>query len=90
MAYSITSTLGANLASVYSAGADLPVALGTVVRGSNGRNYVFAKASADIATATAVILTEPAMTIAAGAGAWTTRAGALKTGEAGWVEANAV
>lgn len=88
----ITPTLGVNLGAVYPSTDpfynDFP--LGTVVRAKNGRMYIFAQASAPIADNTAVILTEPAMTIAGGAGAWTTRAGAMATGDRAWVESNAI
>lgn len=48
--------------------------LGTVVHGSDGHDYCFVKASADIAAAsspgTQVTITEPAFTAAAGSGGW--------------------
>lgn len=65
-------------------------ALGTLVRGQNGRMYILAEATGIIADNTAVILTEPAMTIAAGAGAFTTRAGAMVATDRAWVESNAI
>lgn len=90
---SISPTLGVNLGAIYPPSDplynELP-SLGTVVRAKNGRMYILAQASAGIADNTAVILTEPAMTVAGGAGAWTTRSGALGTGDRAWVESNAV
>ena len=52
---------------------DPPVkqALGTVLTTDDGHDYILAKASAAIASAAVCILTEPAMTMATGAGAWT-------------------
>jgi hypothetical protein len=52
--------------------------------------YIFVQASGTIANDTAVVLTEPAMTVAAGAGAYTTRSGALTVGQRAWVESNAI
>ncbi|MFG1340373.1 hypothetical protein [Xanthobacter autotrophicus] len=86
----ISPTLGVNLDAVYAATDALPLPLGTVVRGRNGRMYIFVQASAGIANDTAVVLTEPAMTVAGGAGAYTTRSGALTTGQRAWVESNAI
>lgn len=45
--------------------------LGTVMQAVDGHTYIFAQASAAIASAAVCILTEPAMTMATGAGAWT-------------------
>jgi hypothetical protein len=68
-----------------------PFALGTRMRGRNGRDFVFASATGAIANAAAVILTEPAMTVASGAGAWTNRSGlALVAGDHAWFEKNTI
>lgn len=45
--------------------------LGTKMTAVDGHEYIFAQASAAIASAAVCILTEPAMTMATGAGAWT-------------------
>lgn len=45
--------------------------LGSVVKASDGHDYIYAKASAAIASGAVTVLTEPAMTMATGAGAWT-------------------
>lgn len=45
--------------------------LGATVMGVDGHEYIFAQASAAIASAAVCILTEPAMTMATGAGLWT-------------------
>lgn len=86
----ISPTLGVDIDKVYATSEALPLPLGTVVRAANGRMYILAQASGTIANDTAVVLTEPAMTIAAGAGAWTTRAGAMTSGQRAWVESNAI
>lgn len=44
---------------------------GSKLLNSDGHEYIFAQASAAIASGAVVILTEPAMTMATGAGAWT-------------------
>jgi len=69
---------------------------GTIVRAMNGKNYMFVQASAGIADDTAAIVTvggtpaAPTFTAAGGAGAWTTRSGAVTTGQRFWIEANAI
>lgn len=45
--------------------------LGTLVQAVDGHTYIFAQASAAIASGAVTVLTEPAMTMATGAGAWT-------------------
>jgi hypothetical protein len=45
--------------------------IGTQVVGNDGHQYVYVRASAAIASGATVILTEPAFTIATGAGAFT-------------------
>lgn len=81
MAINITPSLGPNLSTNDGLVGTLPYwdsnstvpspALGTVVKGSDGHDYVFAQASAAVATNTVVILTEATWTFATGAGAWT-------------------
>ena len=88
----ITPSLGIDTAGVYTSGdynySRIP--LGTTVRAQNGRMYIYAQASGTVANDTAVVLTEPAMTFAAGAGAFTTRAGAVVSGNRCWIESNAI
>lgn len=86
----VSPTLGIDHSVVYASTDALPVPLGTVTRAANGRRYILAAASGTIANDTAVVLTEPAMTVAAGAGSWTTRSGALVSGQRAWVESNAI
>lgn len=45
--------------------------LGTTVVGNDGHSYVFVKTVGSIASGATVVLTEPAMTVATGAGAFT-------------------
>lgn len=86
----VSPVLGIDHSVVYASTDTLPVPLGTVTRAANGRMYVLAQASGNVAIDTAVVLTEPAMTVAAGAGAYTTRSGALVSGQRAWVESNAI
>ena len=68
-----------------------PFAVGTRMRGRNGRDFVFASATGAVANNAAVVLTEPAMTVATGAGGWTNRTGlALVSGDFAWFEKNAI
>lgn len=73
MVLSVTPTLGAGIGAIYNTlNPPKHVALGHVCKGDDGHDYVFAQASGVIAAGpTVVILTEPAMTAATGAGAWT-------------------
>ena len=66
--------------------------LGTRLRARNGRDYIFVEGSTVIADATAVVLTEPGMTVAAGAGSWTTRSGSSTPSGTWrcWVEKNSI
>lgn len=68
------------------------IPLGTVVRAKNGRMYCFVETSAvSIADDTAVVVTEPGFTVAAGAGAFTNRGGATPAAVTRiWVESNAI
>ena len=60
--------------------------LGTVVVGADGHDYVYAQATGVVAIGpTVVVLTEPAMTVATGAGAWTyTGTVALAAADRAW------
>lgn len=56
----------------YDSGRTVPSPqLGTLFQAVDGHTYIFAQASAAIASGAVTILTEPAMTMATGAGAWT-------------------
>jgi hypothetical protein len=89
MPISATPVLGAGLNNIIRAGELAPkqAVLGTVVKGDDGFDYVFAQASAAIAGTgnVVVILTTPANTVATGAGAWTwVPAIALAIGDRAW------
>ena len=62
---------------------------GTVVRGSDAHDWIYAQASGAIADDTVCALTEPAMTMATGAGDWTNRNGALTSGQYTWFQKTA-
>lgn len=67
-------------------------ALGTRVVADDGHVYLLAKntSGSSIASATAVVLTEPGMTIAAGAGAWKTQGAAVPDGNYAWIKRTAI
>lgn len=107
MAFSITPSLGVDLSndgalSGASPSVSLPYwsalsgvispKLGTVIFADDGHEYVLAQASAAVATNVAVILTEPAMTFATGAGAWTspTITGGVASGSYAWLQKTAI
>jgi hypothetical protein len=60
------------------------IALGTIITADDGHDYVYAQASGAIANAAVAILTEPAMTMATGAGAWTNNNAALIALDRAW------
>jgi hypothetical protein len=84
--------IGVNTADIWSstdAGyTQLP--LGSVTVGANGHKYILVQASAGIATGDStpvvVIVTEPGLTAATGAGAYQHRGVAVTTGQRFWVE----
>lgn len=99
MTFNITPSLGADLENVtgavpyYDGNSGVPSPqLGTVVKGADGHDYVLAQASADVASAAVVVLTEPAMTFATGSGAWTapTVTGGIKSGGYAWLKKTAI
>lgn len=74
-AFNIGHLVGVDVQKNYGALTDPPqigIALGTTTYGSDGHEYMFVKSNGTIAASTVVVLTEPAMTVAAGAGSWTT------------------
>lgn len=66
------------------------VKLGTTFTADDGHVYIYAKASAAIAASTVSVLTEPAMTMAGGAGDWTSPAFALANGDEAWFKKTAI
>lgn len=87
MVESVTPILGVDLAR--SDQGDKSVPVGTVVRGSDGYNYILATSTATIAADTRVVLTEPAMTFAAGTGDWDATVASV-SGDTIWLKARAV
>lgn len=65
--------------------------LGTVMFAVDGHAYIFAQASAAIASGAVTVLTEPAMTMATGSGAWTapTVTGGVPSGQYAWFKKTA-
>ena len=98
MAYHITPSLGININYVgtlpyYDSNQSVPSpVLGTVVKATDGHDYIWAQASAAVASAAVVILTEPAMTVATGAGAWTapTVTGGVPINNYAWFKRTAI
>lgn len=94
MPYAITPVLGTDVRAngplpYYDSGKTVPSpALGTRVTGNDGHDYVFVKASAAIAAAaapgTAVQITEPAFTAAAGAGGFNAPIAGVANGDFFW------
>lgn len=65
-------------------------AVGTIVRGNDGHDYIYARATGAIADDATAVLSEPAMTVAAGAGSWTNRTGvALAANDHAWIQKTA-
>jgi hypothetical protein len=92
MPYAIDGPAGVNLdqAPNLSLAPFKGLPLGTVVRGDDGRMYINARASAAVAANTAVVLTEPAMTFAGGAGQWLTQGTAVPINAYVWLRSAAI
>lgn len=86
--HAITPSTGVPLTQTH---AEPMVRPGSKVVGRDGHDHVYVRNStaASIAAATAVTITEPAFTIAAGAGGFTTNV-AIPAGEYGWVRKTAL
>lgn len=61
---------------------------GSVVTGADGAKYILAKATGVIPPNTNVVLTEPAMTVAAGAGDWYSQTTAIPINNYAWFRAS--
>lgn len=61
---------------------------GSVVTGADGAKYILAKATGVIPPNTNVVLTEPAMTVAAGAGDWYSQTAAIPINNYAWFRAS--
>ena len=89
-----TPSLGASIGAIVNTLNPIKQApLGTVLKGADGHDYIYAQASAVIAATgnVAVVLTEPAMTVATGAGAWTwVPTTALAIGDRAWFKKTAI
>lgn len=96
MAFNITPSLGADLDYVgakpyYDANFGvISPKLGSKLVGDDGHARVLVQASANIAANTAIIITEPAFTAAAGAGIFSTSGTAVLNGQYFWARANAL
>lgn len=88
MAYSVSPFVGFRIGEINSPNGP---ALGTVVVADDGHDYIYAKASGAVASDAVVVLTEPAMTVATGAGAWTNKNGAaLALNDKAWLKKTAI
>lgn len=91
MAFNITPSLGMDFDRVDTVPA---FRVGNKVVGNDGHEYLYALASGTIAAAaspgTAVVLTEPAFTVASGAGAWNAPPAGVASGSYAWVRKTAI
>lgn len=87
MPYAITPLVGMKIGEV---NAPFTPKIGTVITADDGHDYIFAKASGAIAGSAVCILTEPAMTMATGAGAWTNGTTALVANDLAWFKKTAI
>lgn len=88
-----TPSLGASIGAIVNANNPIKQApLGTVLKGADGHDYIYAQATGVVAIGpTVVVLTEPAMTVATGAGAWTyTGTVALAANDKAWFKKTAI
>ena len=97
MAFRVNHNLGPNLEQIVTPGEvwyDNPdmvsPVVGDVSEGSDGHKYVWVRASAAIASGATIIVTEPAMTAATGAGAFTAPASAIASGDYFWARKTAI
>jgi len=86
MAFSVTPTAGIDFSAVYATEADAKIGpLGLAVFGSDGKEYVLAKAGGAIPASTAVCAIDPATFVAAATGGtYASPATALATGNVAW------
>lgn len=82
MVHSTLVQMGSNLERIDTEPAH---ALGTKTHGSDGHSWIYVQATGAVAGDTDVILTEPAMTVAAGAGSFMTGPNAVAINEYCWV-----
>lgn len=101
MAFHITPSLGPTISinngalptlGYWDSGRSTPSPqLGSVVKGSDGHDYILAVASGTVASGAAVAVTEPGMTFATGSG-WTapTFTGGFTSGQYAWLKRTAL
>lgn len=88
-----TPSLGASIGAIVNTSNPIKQSpLGTVLKGADGHDYIYAQATGVVAIGpTVVVLTEPAMTVATGAGAWTyTGTVALAANDKAWFKKTAI
>lgn len=90
MPFSVTPSAGYDLNDTLNDDEGKQVKAGTSCLGDDGHLYVCVTSTANIAASAVVILTEPAMTVATGAGAFTAPAIATLSGERFWVKKTAI
>lgn len=88
MTFSVTPLAGLRIGEINATPNN--VALGTVVTADDGHDYIYAKATGAIANAATAALTEPAMTMASGAGSWTNTNAALVANDKAWFKKTAI
>lgn len=90
MAFSTTPMVGFDLNDTLNDDEGKQVKAGTSCLGDDGHLYVCVTSTANIAASAVVILNEPAMTVATGAGAFTAPPVATLSGERFWVKKTAI
>lgn len=90
--YTITPSAGADIRTTYDKlEPGFAINLGTVMKAKDGHDYVFARnGGTQIAVNAAVILTEPAFTVAAGAGAWKAQDFVVPANHYAWFQRTAI
>jgi len=86
MVKSVTPIAGFDAEAVHSASSTFkpPHSVGTTIKADDGHDYIYSRASAAIAADTVCILTEPELTMATGAGDWTSPSTALEADDHAW------
>jgi len=86
MVKSVTPIAGFDPEAVHSASSTFkpPHSVGTTITADDGHDYAYAMATGAIGANVSCALTEPAFTMAAGAGDWTSPATALAVNDYAW------
>ena len=90
MPFSATPSVGFDLNDTLNGDEGKQVKAGTPCLGDDGHFYVCVTSTANLGASVAVVVTEPAFTVAAGAGGFTTPALATTTGQKFWVRKTAL